>query len=45
MAGRTGGEKVKVQNLEVLKIIEDKNLILVTGSVPGANNSIVIVEK
>jgi large subunit ribosomal protein L3 len=45
MAGRMGGQKVKIQNLEVLKIIADKNLILVTGSVPGANNSIVIVEK
>ena len=45
MAGRTGGKKVTVQNLEVLKIVEEKNLVLVTGSVPGANNSIVIVEK
>jgi large subunit ribosomal protein L3 len=45
MAGRTGGKKVTVQNLEVLKIVEEKNLVLVTGSVPGAINSIIIVEK
>jgi large subunit ribosomal protein L3 len=45
MAGRTGGKKITVQNLEVLKIVGDKNLVLVTGSVPGAINSIVIVEK
>lgn len=45
MAGRMGGQKVKVQNLEILKIVEDKNLVLVTGSVPGSNNSYVVVEK
>jgi large subunit ribosomal protein L3 len=45
MAGRMGGQKVKVQNLEILKIVGEKNLVLVTGSVPGANNSYVVVEK
>lgn len=45
MAGRTGGDRVKVFNLEVLKIYPDKNLILVNGSVPGAKNSFVILEK
>lgn len=45
MAGRTGGNRVKVFNLEVLKIYPEKNLILVNGSVPGANNSFVILEK
>lgn len=45
MAGRTGGDRVKVFNLEVLKIYPDKNLILVNGSVPGAKNSYVILEK
>lgn len=45
MAGRTGGSRVKVFNLEVLKIYPEKNLILVNGSVPGANNSFVILEK
>jgi len=45
MAGRTGGSRVKVFNLEVLRIYPEKNLILVNGSVPGANNSFVILEK
>ena len=45
MAGRTGNNRVKVINLEIMKIIPEKNLILVSGSVPGANNSIVILEK
>ena len=45
MAGRMGNDRVKVQNLQVLKIITDKNLILVNGSVPGAKNSIVLIEK
>jgi large subunit ribosomal protein L3 len=45
MAGRTGGDRVKVLNLRVLKIYPDKNLILVSGSVPGAKNSFVILEK
>lgn len=45
MAGRMGNDRVKVQNLEILKIIGDRNLVLVSGSVPGANNSFVIIEK
>lgn len=45
MAGRTGGDRVKVLNLRVLKIYPEKNLILVSGSVPGAKNSYVILEK
>ncbi len=45
MAGRTGGKRVKMTNLRVMKIVPEKNLILVSGSVPGANNSIVILEK
>ena len=45
MAGRTGGNRVKAINLQVVKIIPEKNLILVSGSVPGANNSTVILEK
>ena len=45
MAGRTGGDRVKVLNLRVLKIYPEKNLILVSGSVPGAKNSFVILEK
>ena len=45
MAGRTGGDRVKVVNLKVLKVISDKNLVLVSGSVPGAKNSYLILEK
>lgn len=45
MAGRTGGDRVKVLNLKVLKLIPEKNLILVTGSIPGPKNSTVILEK
>jgi len=45
MAGRTGGDRVKVLNLKVLKIYPEKNLILVSGAIPGAKNSFVILEK
>ncbi len=45
MAGRTGGERVKVQNLQVLKVYPEQNLIVVSGSVPGAKGSYVIVDK
>ena len=45
MAGRMGGDKVKVQNLRVLKVVEDKNLLVVKGCVPGHKNAYVIIEK
>ena len=45
MAGRMGNDRVKVLNLKVMKVIADKNLIVVSGSIPGANNSTVILEK
>ena len=45
MAGRMGGDKVTVQNLQVLKIIPEHNLLLVKGSVPGTKGSIVIINK
>jgi len=45
MAGRHGGIKVTVQNLEVLKVITENNLVIVKGSVPGANGSYLILEK
>lgn len=41
MPGRMGGTKCTIQNLEVVKIIEDKNLILIKGCIPGPNKSIV----
>lgn len=45
MAGQTGNVRVKMQNLQVIKVIEDKNLLLVKGAVPGYNGNFVIVEK
>lgn len=45
MAGRTGGDNVKVQNLQVLKVIKENNLLLVKGSLPGSKGSYVIIEK
>lgn len=45
MAGRTGGNRVKVKNLQVLKLFPDQNLILIKGAVPGHKGSIVIIEK
>ena len=45
MAGRMGGTNVTVQNLKVLNILEDKNLIVVSGSVPGPKNAIVTLHK
>ena len=45
MAGRMGGETVTVQNLEVVKIDLEKNVILIKGSVPGANKSFVMISN
>ena len=45
MAGRMGGKQVTVQNLQVLKVDEEQNLLVVKGAVPGAKNSYVIIRK
>jgi len=45
MGGRMGTDRVKIQNLKVMRIVADKNLILVSGSVPGAKNGYVVLEK
>ena len=45
MAGRMGGDNVTVQNLKVLKIVADKNLLVIKGCVPGCKNSYVIIQK
>ncbi len=45
MAGRTGGARVKVQNLQVLKVYPEQNLLVISGSIPGAKGSYVIVDK
>ena len=45
MAGRMGGDNVKVQNLRVLKVVAEKNLLIVKGAIPGCKNSYVIIQK
>ncbi len=45
MAGQMGNERVNVQNLQVMKILSDKNIILVKGAVPGHRGSYVILER
>lgn len=45
LAGRMGTDRVKVMNLKVVKIMADQNIIVVSGSVPGAINSTVILQK
>ena len=45
MAGRTGNDRVKMINLKVLKVLSDKNVILVKGSVPGAKGSYLFIEN
>ena len=45
MAGRMGNQKTTIQNLKVLKVVTDKNLLVLKGSVPGHKNSIVIIRK
>ena len=45
MAGRTGGDRVKTQNLVVVRILADSNLILIKGAIPGAKGSYVEILK
>lgn len=45
LPGRMGGDRVKNTNLKVVKILAEQNLILVSGSVPGAKNSTIILKK
>ncbi len=45
MAGRMGQDRVKVKGLKVVKIFADKNYLLISGSVPGHNGSIVLIQK
>ena len=44
MAGRTGGERVKAINSQIIQIIPEKNLVLVKGAIPGHNGSTIIIE-
>ncbi len=45
MAGRMGGDRIKIKSLKIVKIFPEKNYLLVTGSVPGHNGSIVLIQK
>tara|TARA_A100001011_G_scaffold358943_1_gene405076 strand:+ start:3208 stop:3825 length:618 start_codon:yes stop_codon:yes gene_type:complete len=45
MAGQMGNEKVTVQNLKVIKVVPEKNLLVIKGCVPGHKNSIVTIRK
>jgi len=45
LPGRMGNEKVKIKNIEIVKVDIDRNLILLKGAIPGPNNSLVAVEK
>jgi large subunit ribosomal protein L3 len=45
MAGRTGGDKIKVLNLKVVKLVPEKNLMYLKGAVPGHKGSYIIIEK
>ena len=45
MAGQMGNERVSIENLQILKVLADKNLIVIKGSVPGHKGSTVTIEK
>ena len=45
MAGQMGNSRVSIDNLQVLKVLADKNMIVVKGAVPGAKNSYITIEK
>ena len=45
MAGQMGNNRVSIDNLQVLKVLADKNMIVVKGAVPGAKNSYITIEK
>ena len=45
MAGRMGGDRVKLKSLKVVKVFADKNYLVVSGSVPGHNGSIVLIQN
>ena len=45
MAGRMGADKIKVMNLRVLKVMPERNILLVKGAVPGHNNSYLLIQK
>lgn len=45
LPGRMGGERITVQNLEIVKVDTERNLLLVKGNVPGARKSLITIKK
>ena len=45
MAGQMGNQKVKILNLRVIKVVPEKNLLILKGSVPGPKNAYVTIQK
>lgn len=45
MGGQTGNRRVKIQNLRILKVIPEKNLLVISGAIPGHRGSYVFIEK
>ena len=43
MPGQWGGERVTIQNLEIVKVDEERNLLMIKGAIPGANGSLVTI--
>lgn len=45
MAGQTGNKRVKAINLRIMKVMKDENILILKGSVPGSNGSLITIEK
>ena len=45
MGGQTGNVRVKIQNLQILRVIPEKNLIVIAGALPGHNGGYIFIEK
>ena len=45
LAGRMGGDRVTIQNLEVVQVVPEKNVILIKGNVPGAKKSLITIKS
>ena len=45
MAGRMGGDKISIKNLELIKVDEDRQLLFISGSIPGPNKNIIYISK
>jgi large subunit ribosomal protein L3 len=45
MPGRDGGERVTVKNLKIVKILKEKNIVLISGAIPGRKDSLITVKE